>query len=241
MSNMFSGLKTEGLERNEDRVGGSFLHNADIYSATVKVAYAIESAKGAMGVAFVLDLGQGREHREQVYMTNRDKENFYITKDKKKAQLPGFVTINDLCRLTTDKEVSEQDMEERVLQIYNSDEKKEIPTSVQVLVDLTGKPVLVALDRIIENKNELVGNDYVATADSREFNQVNKFMLADDKRTVNELVDNIPEAVYHDAWLEKNKDKVKDKRTIKDGAGSKDGAPQASSGGERKKSSLFNK
>lgn len=256
---IFGKLSNEGLEEAQDRVGGgSFQHEADIYSPTIEMAYAIESSGGAMGVSFIFDLGENRKHRETLYVTNKKKENFYLNKDDKtkKVPLPGYVTVDDICMATTEKGLAEQDTEEKIVKIYDYDAKAEVPKSVPVLVDLIGKQVSIALLKILRNKREQASNgDYVDVAGDVTENQIDKVFHTESRMTMVEarrdaaLVDEGKEplgAQFWDTWLTNNKGKTRDKRSIKDGgSGGTAGRPggSAPTGGapasERK--SLFNK
>lgn len=244
--NMFGGLTSNDLEEGRDVVGGSFLKDSNIYDATIKVAYGTVSKKGAKAVALELDI-DGTNYRETVYVTNAAGENFYLTPDKKKAQLPGFNLINDMCRLAADLELHQVSTEDRTLKIYDADAKQELPKSVPVLVDLIGKKVKVALLRKLENKtekNDQTG-EYDPIPDTRESNEVSKFLFAEDGRTVLEISKGVATAVFAEAWLKANEGKTRDLRKIKDGdtSGSGSGRPDKgapTAGGEKKATnSLF--
>lgn len=240
---VFGNLKSEGLEKQEDRIGGFSLLNTDVYQGKIKLAYAGKSNAGAQNVNLVLDLN-GREYRETIYVSNKKGENWWINDNNKKVPLPGFTTIDELCLVTTDKPLSEQETEEKMVKVYDYEQKKEIPTSVYVLVELLDKPVRVAIYKNTESKNKLEGGVYVPTAETRETNTIEKFFHEPTGMTVNEATDGATEATFINSWLERHKDKVKDKRdrALRDGSSGIAGRPggseaPAASGGERK--SLF--
>jgi hypothetical protein len=240
---IFGGLTNEGLEQAQDRIGGFGAIETDIYDMKVTMAYAIESQGGAQGVAFTFDNG-GREYRETVYVTSKKGENFYLNpSDKtKKLPLPGFTVANDICLATTEQPLSAQPTEEKIVNIYDFDQKKEVPKSVQVLVDLIGKPVTLAINKVLENKSEKKGDEYVPTAETREVNQIDKVFHTETRVTMVEARNQQP-AAFYDAWLGRNKGQTRDKRTIKDGssagtAGRPGQAPTAGAAPARK--SLFN-
>jgi hypothetical protein len=243
---IFGNLTNEGLEEAQDRIGGGgFILDTDIYNMTVKMAYATKSAGGAHGFVFIGDNG-GKEYRETLWVTNKKGENFFLNKDDKtkKVPLPGFTIANDICLATTEKPLSEQATEEKIVNIYDFDQKKEIPTSVPVLVDLLGQPVTLAILKILENKSEKVGDDYVPTAETREVNQIDKVFHTETQVTMVEAR-NGQAASFYNTWLERNKGQTRDKRSIKDGSAGTAGRPGGNAGaptsgapsGERK--SLF--
>ena len=228
---MFNNLKTDGIEEAQDRLGGFAVFNTDVYPGKVKVAYGIKSEGGALGVALTILLDGGREYAETVYVSNKKGENFYV-KDGKKYPMPGFTNIDDLCLITTGIPLAEQATEEKVVKIYDYDQKKELPKSVPVLVGLTDQPVLVAIQKSLEDKTKKNdAGDYVPTGETREANSIEKFFHPEYKLTVNEAKAGVEEPKFLKAWTEKNKDQVRDKTTASKGGNSgQAGAPGKSSG-----------
>lgn len=242
MGKMFGNLKSDGLEQSEDRVGGGFeAFSSDVYDATIKLAYAGESSGGAKNVTIVADIG-GKELRETIYITNKQGENFYLDKqDKsKKHPLPGFTLVDDICLLASEIELAEQDTETKVVKIYNFQERKELPTEVEVLTALIDKPIKLAVLRVIEDKQKK-GDDgkYHNTGETRTVNQIDKAMHVETKRTVNEYRHEIEDCEFHDAWIERNQGKDRNRSSgASGGAGSSgSGKPAATS----QKKSLFAK
>lgn len=242
---MFGGLTQDGLEKTEDRLGGYAPKETDAYESTIKVAYGTTAQSGAKAVTIVAELPDKSEYRETIYVTNKKGENFFLNKDDqtKKVALPGYTTINDICLVTTDKPLEELAEEEKVVNIYDKDAGREIPKSVPVLIELTGKKVILGISKALENKSVKQGDAYVATADTREVNTISKVFHHPSKFTVVEAREGLKEAVFHDSWLQRNKGKTQDKRSIKDGAAPAAGRPSSGppqsgdTGGERK--SLF--
>ena len=151
---LFGNLKSDGLEETQDRLGGFSPFDTDIYTGKIKMAYAGQSDGGAKNVSLVVDFN-GKEYRETIYITNKKGENFFLNKDDKtkKVPLPGFTIIDDICLVTTEKPLSDQAAEEKVIKLYDFEAKKELPKTVPVLVDLLGKEVSLAIVRQLEKKN----------------------------------------------------------------------------------------
>lgn len=219
---LFSDLSSDGLEETQDRIGGKTLYDTDVYLVEIKLAYAGKSQSGARNVTLVVDI-DGKDYSETIYVTNKKGENFFINKDdkdKKKVPLPGFTIMEDICMMTTEKGLAQQDSEEKTVKIYDFDQKKEMPTAVQALTDLHGKKVYLAIVRATENKNEKSSDGtYAATADTRETNTIDKVFHNPTKLTVPEARNGLAEGAFFDKWVERNKGVTRDKRTIKDGAG----------------------
>lgn len=237
---VFGNLKSEGLEKTEDRLGGFAPLESDAYEATIKLAYAGKSAKGALSLNIVADLG-GREYRETLWVSNAKGENWWVNDNNKKVPLPGFTVANDLCLVTTDKTLDDQNTEEKIVKIYDFEEKKEVPKSVDVLVDMIGQKVTLGILKNLENKTQLQGNEYIAIADTRDTNTIEKVFHYPTGMTVNEATSDKPEANFLPSWTERNKGKTRDRRSIKDGQAGSSGRPgggaPAAGGGERR--SLF--
>lgn len=223
---LFGNLKSDGLEESTDRLGGYQPFESDIYTGTVKAAYAGQSAGGAQNVTLILDLG-GKEYRETIYVTNKQGQNFFLNKDDKtkKVPLPGFTTIDDLCLVATDAPLAEQPSEEKIFKIYDKEAGKELPKSVPMLTDLLGKTVSVAILKNLENKSEKQGSEYVPTAETRITNSIEKVFHTESQMTVVELRNGAEKPLFWGSWVERNKGQTRDKRTVKEGQAGAPGRP----------------
>lgn len=228
---LFASLNTAGLEESQDRLGGFSALETDTYTGSIKVAYAGKSSGGAHSVTLIVDL-QGKEYRETLYVTDKKGQNFYLNKNDptKKVPLPGFTVIDDICLVTTGKPLCEQSTEDKVVKIYDPEAKKELPKSVPVLTDLIGQVVTLGIAKELQNKSEKVGEEYLPTAETREANVIDKVFHTATKMTVAEARQGAETAQFHDSWLERNKGKLRDRRTVKDGAGGQVGAPKRAGG-----------
>ena len=232
MSKMFGNMTTDGLETSSDRLGAGGVLDTDLYSGTVKLAYAGKSSGGAQSVTVVLELS-GREYREIFYVTNKQGENFYVDKNDntKKQPMMGFASVDDLCLLTTGFPLSEQSVEDKVVKIYDFEQKKDIPTNVPVLVDLLGKPVSAGiLKQIVDKQKKDSTGVYRNTGETREENVVDKFFHAETARTVNEIKDGIQTGVFAGKWVDKNKGETRNKAKGSVGTA---GMPGGASGGSK--------
>lgn len=231
MAKLFGNLTRDGLEDGGDRVGGFSVQESGIYDAVVKMAFAGASQHGAQFVEVHLDLEGGGQHRERIFVTNRKGENFYPDKKdpNKKHQLPGFTSIDDLCLVTTGFGLADQDTEEKVVNLWDSEAKKETPQNVPALMDMVGKPVTIALLKCIVDKtqkNEATGI-YEPTGETREENEIDKFFHKETGRTVTEIRNEVSEPIFKGKWAEKNTGKDRNKAK-----GKKEGAPGMPGGGK---------
>lgn len=216
MTKLFGNLQTESLEEVGDRLGGGFeAVPSALYDATIKVAYAGQSQRGARNVTVIADLG-GKEFRETIYITNTKGENFYADKQdaSKKMPLPGFTTIDDLCLLVTGMELAEQETEVKMVKVYSYDAKAEVPTEVQVLSALTGKPVKLGILREVVDRTKVDDSGiYQPTGETRTQNTIDKVFHPETGRTVSEYRHEVLTAEFLPAWQARNegKDRMKAK------------------------------
>lgn len=252
---LFDNLKTtDDMEATEDRLGGGFSPlDTDVYTGKIKLAYAGQSSRGARNVTLILvggDFGD-REYRETIYITNVKGENFYL-KEGKKYQLPGFILLNHLAQVTVGKELHELVGEDKQVNIYDPEQKKELPKAVPVLVELLGQEASFAIQKSLENKTEKnAQGGYDAINETRDTNNIEKVFHTASKMTVHEAQakqkDATVEAEFWDKWVERNKGKTRDK-TSKDARPASAGnngrpagaAPQSgNTGSATTRSSLF--
>lgn len=247
MSNEFADLSTDGLEQAEDRLGGFQLFETDAYDCIVKAFYAgkaNDAASKAKSVTVTVDIG-GKEYRETIWITTKEGKNYFLNKqdNSKKVPLPGFQTIDDICYATTGKPLAELQFEEKIINVYNAEHKKEMPTSVKMGMAVIGQPVTLGIVKQLVNKQAKDSSGvYQDTADTREENSINKVFHTATKVTIVEAKSGKP-AEFFDAWVKKNKGVTQDRRKIKDGAtgqNGRSGPPQGGAASKPATSSLFN-
>lgn len=234
-------LQTEGLEESRDSLGGFAVLDTDVYGGEIVLAYAGESSGGAKSMTYHVKLENGQEYRETVYVTSgkaKGQKNFY-EKNGKKYPMPGYVTANDIALLATGHALTDQEFEEKVVNLYNFEEKKELPTKVMVATSLLGKPIKLGIQKQIEDKNVKDANgNYVPSGETRETNVIDKVFHYDSGRTVSEITGKQEEAKFQASWLNRWQGQTKDKSTGASGDG-KAGAPAAASGAKAPTKSLF--
>ena len=235
-NNPFANLSNDGLEEAKDTLGGFSSLDSDVYEGVIKIAFAGQSAKGAHSVTFHVDLN-GREYRETLYVTNRDGQNWYHPKVKgvpdttKKNPLPGFTTANDIALLASGFGLADLAVEERVIKLWDKDANAEVNTKVNAFVDLSGKPIKLAILKQIVDKNVDDGQgNYVPSGETREENVIDKAFHAETGRTVTEVKSGqVQTGEFIQKWLDKNKGEVRD-RSTKEANGAKTGRPGAAGG-----------
>lgn len=266
MSNIFAKAKPASEKVEDDYVGGGGALETDIYPATIKYAYIGKAAHSdARSLVLSLKIGNSEVQRT-IWMTDKHGNVTYDDKKtKEKKNLPGFNQVNSLCMLVCSKEVGDMDVEEKTLNLYDFESKKEVPQAVDCFVDLHGQNIQVAIQKQIVDKtekNESTG-DYEPTGETRVVNEFIKFFPEDRLVTISEVAHfvkslggdfdevltegHLPKAIskmeedgeYAAKWLEKNRNQTWDRST-----GKKEGKAftggKSSGGGEKKsKSNLF--
>ncbi len=243
--NMLANLSTDAsIATEKDSIGGSRTLDSGLYDCTVSMAYINKSAGGAMGLVLTLKTAEGNEVRQTLWMTSgtaKGCKNYYEDKQGAKQYLPGFTHANALCLLTVGKEISALETETKVVNVYSPEAKAEVPTKVEVLMDLLNQEIIVGL--IKQNVDKTVKNDagvYVATGETKDENEIDKFFRAKDKMTTAEIRAQADEAVFINSWEAKWKDKVKDR--AKGAAAGLPGVPKlggAPSAAKKPTTSLF--
>ena len=244
---ILANLTTDSSIANEkDSIGGgSRVLESGIYTFTIQHAYIGKSTGGAISLNLNLKTEDNKELKQQLWVTSgtaKGGKNYYIDKNGDKQYLPGFVMANSLCLLALGKEISELDTEQKVISVYNTEAKAEVPTKVDMLMDLIGKEITAAVFKQIVDKtkkNESTGA-YDPTGETREENELDKFFRASDKKTTAEIRAQAEEATFVHTWEKKYAGQTRDKSNGAGGANGTAGAPKAASvSASKPTSSLF--
>lgn len=232
---LLANLATDStISEEKDSVGSGGVLDSGIYTATVAMAYIIKSSGGALGLVLNMKTDSGRDIKQTLWMSSGDakgNKNYYEDKNGGKQYLPGFNHANSLALLTCGKEISALDTEVKVVNVYSPEAKAEVPTKVEVPMDLLGKQVIVGLLKQIVDKTQK--NDagmYVPTGETKEENEIDKFFREKDRMTTSEIRAQATDATFIDTWSTKWTGKLRDKSKGTSGAAGTAGAPKAAAG-----------
>lgn len=207
----------EAIANEKDAVaGGSRILESGLYKAKVATAHVTKSAGGAIGMVLNLKTEDGREVRQTLWMTSgtaKGCKNYYEDKNGDKQYLPGFILANSLCLLTVGQELSSLETEQKVIPLYNAESKSEIPTKVDMLMDLVGKEVIAGIVRQTVDKtkkNDATGV-YEPTGETRDENEIDKFFRARDRMTTAEIRAQAETASFIETWDAKMTGKTRDR------------------------------
>lgn len=248
---LLSVAKTDdNIENETDFVGGGLLESG-LYAAEVTLAWLEKKSSGAVFLNLTIKTDSGQEHREGLCLASGDakgNKNYYETKTGERRYLPGFNTANSLALLACGKELGEMDTEQKLINVYNVEAKAEVPTKVEMVMDLLGARAIFGIQKQTVDKNAK-GDDgqYHPTGETRDTNEIDKVFREKDRMTTSEIRAQADEAAFINVWEQKWTGKTLNKSASNDANGAA-GAPakKAASGGgaasasTKPKTSLFN-
>lgn len=210
----------------QDSLGRGFTLESGVYEFTIDLAYLMQSQGGATSVNLHLVKEDGQELRQSIYITNKQGQTFFVDKNtKEKKNLPGFSQISSMVKLVTGKALHELSTEQKTIKLYDPTVKKELPTVVEVISELSNQKIIAGVLKCTVDKTTKQGNEYVPTGETKEVNEIDKFFRFPDGMTNSEIAAEATEAAFINAWRDKNAGKVRNKASKAGTAGS----PAASS------------
>ena len=226
-----------------ERVGGGFAWESGVYDAVVKMVYLNQSASEAVSWNVIIVNSEGKELREAFWIkSGKAKGNkTYFTKDGKNYPLPGYSLANSMCIAATgeDLDACMKSSEKKTVNIYNVEQKKEVPTERPVIMGLINKPVKVAVHQVVEDRMTKGSNgSYQSTGETRTVNNC-KFFGNSDGKTAEEIENNT-DAVMFDKSAAKNTGNVIDKSSKNKPNSAADIMGSTPANNNDKQGSLFN-
>ena len=233
----------ESIANERDSIGNGGPMDSGLYPFNVAMAHINKAASGALGLVVALKTAEGKEVRETLWMTSgtaKGCKNYY-EKDGQKNYLPGFIAANALALLTVGKEISQLDTETKVINLYSPEAKAEVPTKVEVVMDLLNQEIIAGV--IKQTVDKSVKNDagvYVPTGETRDENTIDKFFRAKDRMTTAEIRAQAEVPTFIETWEQKWTGKTRDRSKGAGSAGTP-GIPKAAAAAGTKKptTSLF--
>lgn len=204
---------TQDIEVAKDSIGGGGPLESGVYKASVKSVHFETSRGGALAANLALDIN-GREVRQKLWITSGDakgNKNYY-EKDGTKRFLPGFELFRSLTLMTVGKEPSDVNTDEGVLKIWNPQSRKEEPTTVPLARELAGTSIQVGL--LKQTVNKRVQNDageYVASAETRDENEIDRFFHAESGMTLAEALGGDTAGTFIDMWRSRHEGVTRDR------------------------------
>ena len=223
-------LGGEGVKTQEDRVtdaGGKYISETGKYDVIVKKAYMDISASGALCFNMTVQTEDEKEMSITEYISNAKKEVFYTDKkDGTKKYMPSYVRMKNVDFLLTKKLQETPRTEKKLIKVWNTEAKKEVPTEKDMLVEWVGKPLTILVTKTKEFKQTKNADGvYVDTDEVKTLAVVDFYVDAVTNKTQNEISGN-QEPLICTKWLEKHpSDFVRDRTNGKGKAATPSGAP----------------
>lgn len=204
----FDDIEVEKLGLDEDKVGGSFakIDKTGFYNMTIEKAYVGEYDSGAKYIVIGL-VGDDKAKLSfrGIVSSGREKgcKSYYMVKDKagnetgEKRNLPDYSKMKALDELLTSKDRAYPALVTGLVDMYDKDLKKEVPTEKLIISEWIGKPVSVLVKKKLED-------DYNEPTKPREVFEVEHFLDSKTGRTRNEIV--AGKTGFKEKWLDTYKE-----------------------------------
>lgn len=194
----------ENVEKETDRLGGFQLLDTDVHLLNIELAYLHTATSGARALVMQFKNDQGSLRATQYFTSGTAKgcKTFY-ERDGKQFNLPGFTIVNDIFRAVLNKGMEAAELEEKVVKLYSKDAGGEVPTKVQMVMNLLNQKVALGVYKQTVDKTALGGdNQYHPTGETRDENEINKVFTIDGL-TVPEVDAGIVEPTFINDWKAK--------------------------------------
>lgn len=206
---------------DKDVIGATYaVMDSGIYPMFVREAFLKTAASGAVGVSLTLSENQdntGKQLQKDIYISSGTKKggkSFYIDPNGNPQPLPGYVIIDSLCEILTGKKLKSMKETPMAVQQYDREAGKRITTQVPMLKELLGKPVFVAVEKqLVDKQTRQNDGSYKPNGESRDENEIMKFFRAKDRLSISEILAKETDPVFFKKTAEALKDKVRDRRT----------------------------
>ena len=228
---LLSRLKTDNTIANEtDSLGGgASVKETGAYLATINKAFLGTSQGGAVSLELHTTLEDGSPFKTTLWLTSstaKGGNNYYVDKTGAKKYLPGFLHANAIAQLITGKEIGELEPETKTVSLWSFEASAEVPTKVEMLMELLNKQVYLGLLKQTVNKNvkDAAGN-YVPSTETRDENELDKVFHGESKMTLTEIKAKAESPAFFDAWVAKNAGKTRNR--VKPGVAAAAGSAKA--------------
>ena len=253
--------KSKEVKVGSEGVSQGGVQDSHVAVYTIKAAFTGLSKAGAKSVTFHCESDSGTNIRKTIYATSglaKGQLNYYLDRNGDKVESTGFTVINNICQVTTGNDISDLETETKTIPLWDFDAGKEVNTDVDMLVDLVGQKVKLAILRKTEDSSKCIDNakdddgkaiyTIVGTRDVNEFDRVFCTREGYEDLTAMEITGGIETPVILPAWLKKWEGKTSD-RSSEEGKAAQEangGAPSSGSTGsapasKKPKKSLFGK
>lgn len=219
--NILDGLEAPtNVKPAGDYIKKSTLASA-LYNMVCDVCY-LDVSKGGAKFASLKFVGPGGVKFDITeYITGGTAKKCLTTfVDKRTGEtrfLPGFEVVNNICMLTVGKQISQMNLEEKVLDVYDFDKRENVKMKKMVMMELKNQPIILGINETTvwkQVKNQ--AGVYVNTDETKVENSIDKVFRAADGFSRTEADAGVG-SDYISKWKEQNAGILHD-RTKKKGA-----------------------
>lgn len=134
--------------------GSSFIKESGCYIGVIKMAKVIQAGSGAVGIAIELETEDGKKANLTEWIqsgTEKGNKTFYVNKEGKQINLPGFTKIKNLNFLINGV-FGLPTGETKEIKEYDWELKQEVTVPREVITSWLGKPVGFCVQATLEDK-----------------------------------------------------------------------------------------
>lgn len=208
----FLNFNRGGAKQESESIGGGrTLFDSAVYPAKIKQVYLDAYDSGSRFASITLDIG-GKDYEERLLITNGKGESFWNDRDNNPVQYGGLTRLEELVFAAGFPNLQATNPGPGTIRAWDKDAKAFVLRQhATVMTSLHGKEVLVAIQKVTQNKQKknLNTGKYDKLNEREELNQVEKFANLQ-KQTQLEAAKNINPPTFMAAWSEKWAGSVKD-------------------------------
>jgi len=147
------------IQGESDRLGGSFIWDTDAYECEIEAAFVGEAASGAMSVTYHFKNEQDKVLKPTIYVTSGKKKGckpYYENGKGEKVYLPGFNQATAIGLVAAGKDLAglNASVEKKTINLYDYDEKKDMPKAVDMIMELIGTKVIIGVEKQVVDKTK---------------------------------------------------------------------------------------
>lgn len=207
----FLDFNTGGAKQETESVGdGRIIFDSAIYPAKIKQAYLDAYDSGARFASITLDI-DGKDYKERLLITNGKGESFWSDRDGNPVKYSGLVRLEELAFAAGFPNLQATNVAPATIRAWDKDAKAFVLRQhATVMTGLQGKEVLVALQKVNQNKQKknLDTNEYEKLNEEEQINQIDKFANLQGQTQL-EAAKNVNPPTFMGAWKERWSGKVK--------------------------------
>lgn len=195
-------LNLNGLDVNDAFEAGktSNLLDTGLYQGVVKYVYFTKTNAGGDIANAVIEIN-GLTHTFPMYITYKETKKPTRVKQGKVEVIPGYKQLNSLAYCACGKAVAQCAQEQKSILLRDWKSNKDVPTLVETISDLQGKPIIVGIKKLNKHKQAKVNGQYVPTTETYLTNEVDRYFTTDGYLASEKASGNQP--TYALSWKEK--------------------------------------